>query len=279
MFSAAIQPGIVSLFSSTGSDPLRLFSSSKDVSLPADSFVCLLKDSTSLPAPPRPATLMQKPPSSDQAADGEGHAPDHAIEQTVLHIQSPTLRTTFIRCPPTTWTDTSRGSGRARSGDLGMKHPWIHFQVRNMAREWSFEIGIVDQSGREGIVRCSTFQKEPRVKLANPPLLHLPLAFPSSSSHPLTSWCSIALNLPSFLPHFSSAALARSEDEAFDHQPHEAGRRNSTNAARSTGVPSGTYSHVSYVKVYATCRLRRIWFSEGGPLQRLPWEFQLYAVD
>ncbi|KAI0947684.1 hypothetical protein AcW1_009383 [Taiwanofungus camphoratus] len=158
MFSAAIQPGIVSLFSSTGSDPLRLFSSSKDVSLPADSFVCLLKDSTSLPAPPRPATLMQKPPSSDQAADGEGHAPDHAIEQTVLHIQSPTLRTTFIRCPPTTWTDTSRGSGRARSGDLGMKHPWIHFQVRNMGREWSFEIGVVDQSGREGIVRCSTFQ-------------------------------------------------------------------------------------------------------------------------
>lgn len=44
-------------------------------------------------------------------------------------------------------------------------------------------------------------------------------------------------------------------------------------------MPSGTFSHVSYVKVYATCRLRRIWFSEGGLQQRLPWEFQLYAAD
>lgn len=44
-------------------------------------------------------------------------------------------------------------------------------------------------------------------------------------------------------------------------------------------VPSGTYSHVSYVKVYATCRMRRMWFSEGGPQQRLPSEFQLFAAE
>lgn len=45
-----------------------------------------------------------------------------------------------------------------RRGDLGIEHPWIHLQVRNLHREWSFEVGIVDRSGREGVVRCSTFQ-------------------------------------------------------------------------------------------------------------------------
>ena len=50
--------------------------------------------------------------------------------------------------------------------------------------------------------------------------------------------------------------------------------------ARLTGdVPSGTLSHVSYVKVYATCRLRRIWFSQTGATANLPWEFELYSVD
>jgi len=42
-------------------------------------------------------------------------------------------------------------------------------------------------------------------------------------------------------------------------------------------LPSARFSHVSYVKVYATCRLKRIWFSEEDSSQRLPWEFQLYA--
>lgn len=42
-------------------------------------------------------------------------------------------------------------------------------------------------------------------------------------------------------------------------------------------VPSGAYSHVSFVKVYATCRLRRIWLSEAGSGQMLPLEFDLYG--
>lgn len=117
----------------------------------------------------------------------------------------------------------------------------------------------------------ATLQKEPNLKLGSPPLLLLPLSFPPPSSRPLTSWCTVAINLPSLLPHFSSAALT--------HEDHE-GRASSSSLAghRATQVPSGVYSHVSYVKVYANCRLRRIWFSEGGPQQRLPWEFQLYAA-
>ena len=82
----------------------------------------------------------------------------------------------------------------------------------------------------------------------------------------------MSLNLPSLLPHFSSAALARSDrDGDGDDLP--------SRVAGGPRLPAGTYSHVSYVKVYATCRLRRVWFSEGGPQQRLPWEFQLYAAD
>jgi hypothetical protein len=34
----------------------------------------------------------------------------------------------------------------------------MHLQVRNLGREWAFEVGIVDHAGRVGIVRLSTFQ-------------------------------------------------------------------------------------------------------------------------
>ncbi|OSX60844.1 hypothetical protein POSPLADRAFT_1147024 [Postia placenta MAD-698-R-SB12] len=256
MFSSDVQPSLVSIFSSTGSEPLSTFLSSTDKSLPSDSFICFCNDATSLPHPRLPATLVS-PSTNEQGA------PDYALQQTVLHIQSPTLRTTFIRCPP--FRDAN-----GPSGHLGMKHPWIHFQVRNMGRECSLEIGLVDQSGREGVVRCSTFQREPLLRLGNPPLLHLPLLLPSSSSRLLTSWCTINLNLPALLPHFLSASLLRPDgDEDAD----------SLDSDDEDDVPAGTYSYVSYVKVYATCRLRRIWFSEDGPKQRLPWEFQLYAAD
>ncbi|KAI0350843.1 hypothetical protein OH77DRAFT_993128 [Trametes cingulata] len=271
MFSASVQPSIVSLFSSTGSEPLSLFSTHCDVSLPSDSFICLLNDATSRPTPPEPQKLIDLKP------EVEASLPDYALAQSVLHIQSPTVRTTYIRCPPVS-VRTSDGPAASRelaqgpSRHLGLKHPWVHLQVRNQHREWAFEVGIVDQAGREGIVRCATFQKEPKLKLGNRPLLLLPLSFPPPSSRPLTSWCTIAINLPSLLPHFSSASLARNDDESRTAGSSSFG----THAVR---VPSGTYSHVSYVKVYANCRLRRIWFSEGGPQQRLPWEFQLYAAE
>ncbi|KAH9886455.1 hypothetical protein C8Q73DRAFT_280773 [Cubamyces lactineus] len=248
MFSASVQPSVVSLFSSTGSDPLALFSSHCDTSLPSDSFVCILNDSTSEPAPPAPHTLIKVKADDDD----DDESPDYALGQ------SPSSATQSRRAPE----------------HLGLKHPWMHLQVRNLHREWAFEVGLVDQSGREGIVRCATFQKEPRLKLGRSPMLLLPLSFPPPSSHPLTSWCTIAIHLPSLLPHFSSAALTRNDEEEVSSPAGP-----SQYQYRTTQVPSGTYSHVSYVKVYATCRLRRVWFSEGGPQQRLPWEFQLYAAE
>ena len=151
MFSSSVQPGIVSLFSSTGSDPLGLFESHTDRALPSDSFICLLDDASSLPLPKPPATLI-----TVAADDGGERAADYALAQTVLHIQSPTLRSTFVRCPPAGWTAGTRGS--RRGGDLGLEHAWMHMQVRNVGREWAFEVGLVDRAGREGVVRCSTFQ-------------------------------------------------------------------------------------------------------------------------
>lgn len=149
MFAGSVQPDIVSLFSSTGSDPLGLFSLHVDGSLPSDSFFHLLNDSTSLPAPPPPAVLISTP--SVYRDEHSDTSQGHQLSQTVLHIQSPTLRKTFIQCPPS--APSSSGSG-----GLGLKHTWLHIQVRNLARDWSFEVGIVDKMGRQGIVRCSTFQ-------------------------------------------------------------------------------------------------------------------------
>lgn len=149
MFAASMQPSVVSLFSSTGSDPLALFTVNKDASLPSDSVVHLLNDSSLLPAPPSPAVIISAPCLEEAS-------PGHSIDQTVLHIQSPTLHTTFMQCPPI--SENLADSRVSRGKDLGMKHPWIHIQVRSLGREWSFEVGLVDHSGRLGVVRCSTFQ-------------------------------------------------------------------------------------------------------------------------
>lgn len=160
MFARSVQPDIVSLFSSTGSDPLGLFSVQVDGSLPSDSFIHLLNDSTSLPAPPPLAALITAPSVyRDQHMDT---SQGHELNQTVLHIQSPTLRETFIQCPPSVPPPGSSG-GRA----LGLKHTWLHIQVRNLGRDWSFEVGIVDRTGRQGTIRCSTFQ------------VHFLMSFPS----------------------------------------------------------------------------------------------------
>ena len=142
MFLSLMQPSIVSLFSSTGDIPLNLFSVHTDPALPSDSLILILNDSHSQ------ATFVQ-PPSTEKGAAG-------CLDQSVLQIQSPTLATTFIQSPP--FNDLSTMSYPTPNLVLGLKHPWLHVQVRNLGREWSFEVGLVDQSGGSGIVRCSTFQ-------------------------------------------------------------------------------------------------------------------------
>ncbi|KAG2143036.1 hypothetical protein DEU56DRAFT_793089 [Suillus clintonianus] len=265
MFTNTVQPNIISLFSSTSSEPLSLFSQQVDGSLAADSFIHFLNDASSLPPPSPPAVLCSMPPLDDQDEPNIGYS----LHQTVLHIQSPTLRMTFIQSPPNT------GPG---DRDLGLKHKWLHLQVRNMGREWSFDIGIVDKSGRRGVVRCSTFQKEPKLTTSPAPnaqpVLHLPLSFPQPSSRPLTAWSTITLNLPSLIPHFSTLA-GRNKLDDDEGSRHDINRPATFSA---TNIPSGTYSHLSFIKIYATCRLRRIWLSDLLPDSRVPWEFELYGA-
>ncbi|KAI0294441.1 hypothetical protein BC826DRAFT_1091663 [Russula brevipes] len=238
MFSGSVQPAIVSLFSSTGSEPLYLWSVKTDSSLPADSFTCFLDDTKSTPPPPPPAVLISPHPVG---ADASGDGADNSTPQRM-------------------------GYSLTQTGDLGLKHPWVHVQARNMGRPWSFELGLVDQVGKEGVVRCSTFQNEPVLKPTSPPLLHLPFSFPSASTTPLTSWATVTIYLPALISHFSSRALVQNlQDDEEDMRLQE------------IELPSARFSHVSYIKVYATCRLKRIWFSEADSSQRLPWEFELYT--
>ena len=149
LFSTSVQPSIISLFSSTGSDPLTLFRTSVDKSLPSDSFLHFLHDQYSSPPPPPPGSLLHLPKISEQQDNSPSHG--YELDQTVLHIQSPTIQTTYIQCPKAESRDD-------KSNVLGVKHPWMHLQVRNLGREWAFEVGIVDHAGRVGIVRLSTFQ-------------------------------------------------------------------------------------------------------------------------
>lgn len=123
-------------------------------------------------------------------------------------------------------------------------------------------------------------QKQPRLKLPHNtgsvlPLLHLPLSFPSRSSRPLTAWTTISLHLPTFIPYFSHLNLLAQERQGDDSyiasQPWD--------NTRVATTLSGSYSHISFVRVYATCRLRRIWFDENGSDQTVPWEFELYSAD
>lgn len=141
LVSTSTQPPIVSLFSSTNSEPLALCSVQTDPDLAADSFVHLLHDSSSLPAPNSPAVLIS--PFSLNEAGEVGHC----LDQNVLHIQSPTLRTTHLTCPPSPHVN-----------DLGLSHPWLHIQLRDLGKECSLEFGIVDRAGRWGVIRLSTFQ-------------------------------------------------------------------------------------------------------------------------
>ena len=151
LFSASVQSSIISLFSSTSSDPLTLFRASVDKSLPSDSFLHFLHDQCSSPPPSSPGSLLHLPKISEQ---DDSPSNGYELDQTVLHIQSPTIQTTYIQCPP-------KAESRDKSNVLGVRHPWMHLQVRNLGREWAFEVGIVDHAGRVGIVRLSTFQVNP----------------------------------------------------------------------------------------------------------------------
>lgn len=153
LFDYSLHHPIISLFSSTGSDPLALFLTQTDSETAEHSSICLLHDARSglLSAPMH--TKIPLLSTAGGASDSQGHQ----LDQTVLHIQSPDLRRTYIQTPPN--ANTPRGSSpTSGQGSLGIRHPWIHLQVRNLGKDWSFEVGLVDTANRMGTLRLSTFQ-------------------------------------------------------------------------------------------------------------------------
>jgi hypothetical protein len=258
MFRSCVQPPIISLFSSVGSSPLHgLWSTSTDLKLPEDSFITLLDDKSSHSLGSENSDRRKLINLEDDCGGGKGKQ----LNCQVIHIQSPTISSTYLLSPPT--------------GELSLNHSWLHLQIRNLRKEFAFEVGIVDSSNRKGRIRWSTFQQYPRVSQVSGtihdghisqlgPLLHIPLSFPPPSSSSLTTWCTIDVNVAVLLAMFSSA-----QDADTDGHPGNA-------------LPSATFSSLSYVKVYANCRLRRVWVSHGPPNGSggqggWPAEFQLFG--
>lgn len=87
----------------------------------------------------------------------------------------------------------------------------------------------------------------------SPPLVHLPLSVLSSeSSSELTPWRHIELNLSSLIPLFQSLARRYEEKE-------EKGTGSRKKRKTEIELPNGGFRSVSYVRIYANCRIRRIW--------------------
>ena len=82
-------------------------------------------------SPPPPGSLLHLPKISEQQ-DNDSPVHGYELDQTVLHIQSPTIQTMYIQCPKAESHDDKFNA-------LGVRHLWMHLQVRNLGREWAFE--------------------------------------------------------------------------------------------------------------------------------------------
>ncbi|SNX82818.1 uncharacterized protein MEPE_01524 [Melanopsichium pennsylvanicum] len=260
LFGHVVQPGALSLFSSTSSEPFGLWALHQDPELEEDSGIRLLVDTTNVTAPTDPGTANAAfKLRMEQASKGSS-------SDTVLHIQSPSIRKTFIRSPPDTELE------------LGIKHAYITFQFRSIGRfrPFLFEIGIKDMKGRAGVIRASSFQSEPKLHLQPTkakhstksnekllPTLHLPLTIAAGPKHEetsLTEWQVLTLPLSQIARHLSDTSIAKSTDvEALSKQERFA-----------------SFHSISYVKIHANLRLRRVWCSEHLPDHDLA-EFQVFS--
>lgn len=267
LFEDVVQPESLSLFSSASSKPFALWTLHQDPDLEEDSGIRLLVDSTDEIAPSdqsdtSPSFMLR----SDQPARGSS-------SETVLHIQSPAIRNTFIRSPPD------------KDTDLGIKLPYMTFQLRAIggSRPFLIEIGIRDDQRRGATIRISSFQIEPKLYLKrhqsgkdqnisrqkNPDtvktILHLPLtmaAQPAQDETSLTAWQVLTLSLDRLAEHCSDTSLMGE---------HEAAQEIVARLERF-----GSFEAVTYVKVHANMRLRRVWCSKQLPDHDLA-EFQIFS--
>ncbi|WVQ84415.1 hypothetical protein IAT38_006567 [Cryptococcus sp. DSM 104549] len=270
LLSGAIQPPLLTLLNSISSPSLSpLFTTTTDPSSSSSTIAVILDtDTTSTAGPSRLVPRTHRSGS---------------ILHPVVHIQSSDPRDTYIQAGCSLLESRRRrGEMTMASGEgnapLGVELQWLGLQLRALGKRGvSFEVGVVDIGGREGVIRCSSFKKEPTsYPHRSPPLIHLPLALPNSTSQ-LTSWSHIHINLAALIPLFRSLPRPQAESEAQD----SARKRRKVETA---DLPSAGLKSVSYVRVYANCRVRRIWFSaEGEPTlegmgRNVEEEWALYAA-
>lgn len=92
----------------------------------------------------------------------------------------------------------------------------------------------------------------------SPPLLHLPIHLPPVTVSTITPWLHINVNLHSLLPLFQTltrppSVVSEESDEDSDEGPRK--RR------KILEMPNTRFASVSYVRVYANCRVKRIWLA------------------
>ncbi|OCF44640.1 hypothetical protein I317_01527 [Kwoniella heveanensis CBS 569] len=296
LLSGSIQPPLLTLLSSTSTPSLSpLFTSVVDPSS-SDALITSLPDTES-------ATSTESSSSSRKVPHAQ---PKGCVSHHVMHIQSPDPRKTYIQAGNSViehgrWLDKGKGRDDVQL-PLGVELPWLGMQVKRLGRrDMSFEVGVVDSRGREGVIRFSSFKKNPTVHPHRaPPLIHLPLQLPSAGPSQLTQWVHIPINLAALIPLFqhlprpqrhASASESDDGDDDNDNNSNEEGghkgeegkdRRKRRKVAE---LPQGGFGTVSYVRVYANCRIRRIWFSaEGertieGMSKSVQDEWALYAAD
>ncbi|KAM0748596.1 hypothetical protein T439DRAFT_327861 [Meredithblackwellia eburnea MCA 4105] len=233
MFASTLQPSLLSIFSSTNSQPLLLASSiqSSCSVFEVDSFVSLLDDSSDGEEVLIAGTRARK-------LKGKGSELDRGnLDCKVLHIQSPDVKGTWVQ-----W-------GKREDDGLGIKLPLLVLQLKDLGQVFMLEVGVSDSRGQKVRIRGSTFQTEPKAyqsKGTSPPLLHLPLSFPTNNPSRLTPWCSLTLHLPHLL-----SSLTRVPSLSPLPQP-------------------APFQSIDYIRIHANCRLRRVYFAEEGEGGEVP---------
>lgn len=302
MFRNTVLSSPISLFSSTSSNSLSLFSLHVDPSLPEDSACVLLQDDTDqrIEIPSNDATLLYRDPKQfklrssnlqsasaeekeNLGAEGKVERKPQLLTQSILHLQSPTISTTFIRSPPLVSLKDLESDSTNYFTELGLKNSRIHFQLRPLgSRPLVIEIGIKDVKNQLGRIRLSNFQARPTLYLfprnqddssekqddpkalisesrnveTKSPLLHLPLSLvpsPSNENDVLTEWSSFNLDLPYLIPHlhnpsllsFETAKAMSGKTQEDDDDEEELEQRSSTPLL----IPFDRFESIAYVKV------------------------------
>lgn len=138
-----LQPPILSLFDSSSSHLSPLWHQVTDKDLADDSVITFVDDAAA-------------ESSGSNALVGQSRIPGQ-LSQSVLHIQSPTLNSTYIQAGH---QSGQLGRRKQTGRPLGIQLPWIHLQLRRLGehRYLAIELCVQDHRGNEGLIRMSTFQ-------------------------------------------------------------------------------------------------------------------------